>query len=263
MGNTENNIKNTISENNLKNAIKNTIYEILWIDPEIQNGKNKHFLKDLKSLDNFKINCFTNVIEALNKIKKISFEQIYIVICEKLNKEFIEEFKKNINDIYIIPKIILILDNKEKYLNENQEYIKNNPFYFNFISTNFNEILNYILNPQKINNKKNLQEFSFEYADSKSFCSNNGNEEFIELLDKKYSKFPSINKLLNQIKFLDVDNIPIELLSKYYLRLYLHESDFYKDLNQNLRQNQKLYYLPYINTLYKGIKLKSFPIIIS
>ena len=34
-------------------------------------------------------------------------------------------------------------------MNENKEYINNNPFYFNFMATNLNEIQAIIINPQK------------------------------------------------------------------------------------------------------------------
>ena len=55
-------------------------------------------------------------------------------------------------------------------------------------------------------------------------------------------------------------NIPIEILSKYYARLYTIESNFYRDLNRDLESNQTQNYLPYIKALYEGVKLKSLPL---
>lgn len=52
-------------------------------------------------------------------------------------------------------------------------------------------------------------------------------------------------------------NEPIELLSKYYARLYKIESDFYRNINKDLGLNKKEKYLPLIKTLYEGVKLKS------
>ena len=46
-------------------------------------------------------------------------------------------------------------------------------------------------------------------------------------------------------------------MSKYYVRIYTLESDFYRDINESLGENKILYYLPYIKVLYEGIKLKS------
>ena len=60
--------------------------------------------------------------------------------------------------------------------------------------------------------------------------------------------------------------IPIELISKYYARLYCFESDdedlpnFYSDLNKDLRNNKTEKYLPYIKVLYEGVKLKALPL---
>ena len=57
-------------------------------------------------------------------------------------------------------------------------------------------------------------------------------------------------------------NIPIELLSKYYARLYTAESDnkqnnFYNNINKHLRENKKDEYLSFIKILYEGIKTQS------
>ena len=54
--------------------------------------------------------------------------------------------------------------------------------------------------------------------------------------------------------------IPIELLSKYYIRLFTLESQFYNDINKEIRGNEKDKYLSYIKILYEGIKLKSLSI---
>ena len=228
-------------------------YNIIWIGPEVHDKNNSDFLKELKTLNYI---LLQNTKDAIILIKDFKFKNICIIIYEKLCKEFIEKFKEKINDIYIIPKIILLLDNKEKFMNENKEYINNNPFYFNFMATNLNEIQNIIKNPQK---EKNNQEFSFEYKDIlKLFNMNKDIASFIQILDNKYSKSYILSHLINQIKYLDY--IPLELLSKYFLRIYTEESEFYKDLNMNLRQNKLLYYSPYITVLYEGIKLKYLPV---
>ena len=81
-------------------------------------------------------------------------------------------------------------------------------------------------------------------------------DEFTKLLYDKYSiDNKSIKLLLNNIK--SIPNIPIELLSKYYSRIYTIESNFYRDLNKDLRNNKKDRYLPFIKVLYDGVKLGS------
>lgn len=236
-----------------KENISREEYNIIWIGPEVHDKNNSDFLKELKTLNYI---FLQNTKDAIILIKDFKFENICIIIYEKLCKEFIENFEENINDIYIIPKIILLLDNKEKFMNENKEYINNNPFYFNYMATNLNEIQNIIKNPQK---EKNNQEFVFEYKDMLKLINMNKDIAFfIQILDNKYSKSNRLSHLINQIKYLDY--IPLELLSKYFLRIYTEESEFYRDVNMNLQQNKLLYYSPYISVLYEGIKLKSLPV---
>ena len=75
----------------------------------------------------------------------------------------------------------------------------------------------------------------------------------------KYTKNnDDLKKLLLQIK--SIINIPIEFLSKYYVRAYTADSDFYKDINKDLRENKREDYLSFIKILYEGIKLRSFPL---
>ena len=64
-----------------------------------------------------------------------------------------------------------------------------------------------------------------------------------------------LKKLLGSIK--TMRNIPIEILSKYYARLYSIDSNFYKDINKDLGLNKIEKYLSFIKILYEGVKLKS------
>ena len=177
-----------LSEKLSESIVHKIIYEIIWISPKADEKFNTDFLKEL-NCDN--IIFFQNTKDAIIEIKKIKFEDLYIIINEKLCKEFIEKFKENINDIYTIPKIILLLDNKEKFMNENKEYIKNNPFYFNFMATNLNEIQTIIINPQK---EKNSQNFIFEYKDKKLFNMNIA--FFLQQLENKYSNCKRLGHLI-------------------------------------------------------------------
>ena len=117
--------------------------------------------------------------------------------------------------------------------------------------------------------KSDEAELIFEYIDKKEKLifplffktlidneSNNSLEKYNNLLYKTYSKEnEEIKKLLSQI--ISRQNIPVEILSKYYARLYTLYSNFYLDLNKDLRLNKIDKNLPYIKTLYEGVKLKS------
>ena len=72
--------------------------------------------------------------------------------------------------------------------------------------------------------------------------SNENMDEYTKSLYNIYAKENSIIKeLLEQI--LIMKNIPVEILCKYYARLYTAESSFYKILNSDLKMNNKDKYL--------------------
>ena len=54
--------------------------------------------------------------------------------------------------------------------------------------------------------------------------------------------------------------VPIEILWKFYERLYTSDSNYYKNIKKDIRLNKKEKYLPYIKTLYEGVKLESLPL---
>ena len=86
---------------------------------------------------------------------------------------------------------------------------------------------------------------------------------FTRKVNEKYKN--NCNQTKNLLKSIEnIQNIPIELLSKYYARLYTSESDdgnsFYSDINKDLRENKRDNYLSFIKILYEGIKTKSLPL---
>ena len=80
-------------------------------------------------------------------------------------------------------------------------------------------------------------------------------ENYTTLLFNKYKNNEQIHDLLDQIE--SMQNIPIEILSKYFARLYSIVSVFYEDIDKDLRLGKIENYLPYIKVLYEGLKLKS------
>lgn len=230
---------------------------IIWISSNENNNKIKNYLKELGDSKLYKINLLFSIEEAIN---------LYI--------SFIEQFQKNI----IIPKIIIFTDNKEEFMNKNIEYKKiiNHPFYNSGgVKTNLNEIEEFILNPickkkvlLNIDEDKNL---SFEYIDSKEKLllpmfyktlmeiePNDNIEKFTYSLCNDYkNKSTNLDNILNSLKSLS--DIPIELLSKFYARIYTdQDSQFYNEMNTNLRENKKNNYLAFIKVLYEGCRLQSF-----
>ena len=249
---------------------------IIWIDPNIDGDENSAYISELQSLGYFKIKRFKDIYEAIDQIKNIEFEETIIIVSGSLYIPFIQEFKKNLNDIYVIPKIIIFAANKEKFIQSNIQYqnIINDPFYnIGGVHNTFGEIKDFIINPvgkNKVILKRDDEgQLTFEYIDNKEklalplfykslieLTPNDKIEQFTNLLYNNYCKNnKELESLLSPI--MNMKDIPIELLSKYYTRIYTTESNFYTDLNNSLRENNRDNYLPYIKVLYEGVKLNS------
>ena len=245
----------------------------IWIDENIDNEENTKYSKKLESMGILSLKLFKEVDEAINHMKNINFQETKVIICDSLYSEFVKKFKDNILDMCVAPKIIVFTKNKEEFIKNNEEYQNNiNLFYkFGGIATKFDEIKKFIKSknqPQKMKKSDDIQ-LTFEYIDCleklalpiffKSLIDNTSNskmEEYTNLLYNTYSKDnDELKKLLDSI--ISMKNIPIELLSKYYARLYTIDSNFYKDINKDLGLNKIEKYLSFIKTLYEGVKLKS------
>ena len=245
---------------------------IIWIDPNIDDEENEPYIKEIESIKNINFRKFDNEKAGIFWIKKIRFEETTIIIDGSLYKEFIRIFKENLNRIYTIPKIIIFTKDINEFLENNSDYNTEESFYnLGGIQTSFDEIKKFILNPIK---KRELQndELTFEYIDNKNklilplfyktlieLTPSDKIEQYSEYIYDKYSSTnEEIKELFKSIK--SIPKIPMQLLSKYYARLYTIESDFYNDINKDLRENKKENYLSYIKVLYEGVKLKSLPL---
>ena len=140
-------------------AKKQNITKIIWIDPNIDSEKNEYYLKELKKLKNKLISPFKDIESALKFIKKLIFSKTYIIISGSLYNDFIEQFKKNLKKIFIIPKIIIFTSNKERFLDNNKNYNDNYNSFYNVggIQTSFKDIKNFVSKPLPINKKIQLK----------------------------------------------------------------------------------------------------------
>ena len=266
---------------------------VVWIDGNIVEKEYVKYLKNIESNNSLKVQAFKNTDDALNYMKNLKFQETKVILSGRLYSKFIKDFKENLKEIFIVPKIIIFTSNKDNFIKYNEEYLNSeNAFYtFGGIATTFREITLFLKNaPPSEKNMKiydenkflindspkimktlNENELIFEYIDNKEKLmlplfykslldktSIKNIEEYTNYLYNIYSKKNSaVERLLGPIK--SISNIPIEILSKYYARLLTIESDFYKDINKDLRLNKIEKYLPYIKTLYEGVKLKSLP----
>jgi hypothetical protein len=69
---------------------------------------------------------------------------------------------------------------------------------------------------------------------------------------ENYGEDENIKNLI--IPLLNIENIPSDIIGKFWGRIYTVESPFYKNLNNNLMKLDNEHYNEYIQMLYKGLK---------
>ena len=247
-----------------------SVTTILWLDSNI--GENNLYYEQLNSLNTYKIKIAKTVKEAMKEIYEMIFEDVFIIVNGSLFPQFYEEFKNNLNRICIIPKIVIL--SETSLLGIDNKIIGDKFYNIGGIKHNFQEVMQFIKNPEMNQYKfvlKNEEEhLNFEYIDNKDKLllplfykflikfTERDNNFHNRLYKKYYKKSKEMKHFLDSIS--NFPQIPIEILSKYYVRIYTdEESKFYSDLNKSLRKGKKEKYLPYIKILYEGIKLRALP----
>lgn len=279
---------------------------VIWIDEEVDSCLNKIYSEELESMNPKKVQLFKNVIEAINHLKTIKFEDTRIIVSGRLYSGFVDAFKKNILEMYIIPIIIVFTRNREKFIQYNPDYYKNDYIFYNFggIAIIFDEIKKFLNNEDKNvtkSGKRNSQEsisslnsntplslvdkiefktidksddnnLTFDYIDDKLklifplffkiLIENKSNIDFYKYNNYLYKRFYKENNMVKELlgPIKSIPNIPIELLSKYYARLYSNSGNFHSSLNKDLRSNKKIEHLPFIKAFYEGVKLNALPL---
>ena len=240
----------------------------------------------------YKIRMTNDSEEGVNIIKNIQkFSDVIIIVGENSFYNFVDKFDENLKDIYVIPQII-IFNPKKRQINSRRNSLfnccvkeKDYRFYLNDgIKINFDEVKDSI--ESHIESLEKLKNYGYNNSSNNSHVEHRDkqsdllfygvkeekdlmlptffkillkseleeNNEFIQEIKKTYMKDPNYNILLYPIA--KYQNIPVELISKYYIRMYTIEGNFYKIMKQNLfKKNQNNYiYLPYIKTLYAGLE---------
>ena len=277
-------------------STRKCVRKFIWLDSNINNEYNLNTYNRLFKKNNVKCQKFEKIDDCLDYIKKEDFNEnnnnnnennnnnndnnnnnngndekyknVVIIVSGKLYMDFFFEFKKIIEKIKFSPTIIVYLRNKDFFINKlklNNIYYNDDLFDQRLIFDKEDELEEY-LKKECINTK----ELSFELIyDSKQliipyyysclFEDVTPSEIYFfnEYLKQKYeNKNKDIYKYVCQIKN---KKLPKTILCKYWLRIYSLESDFYGDMNKDLRNlNLNIFaYFPFIKMCYEGIK-KSF-----
>ena len=262
----------------------NPIKNILWLDDKINSQENQDYIKIIQN-EFSNIDLFTTTDEQIlfQKINQLKF-QANIIIIKRINfRNYINYLTSN--SIYNIPVTIIFTRDKKKLIDNLDIYSKkyiNDKFYnpLGIVVTidcliksikNYIKELNYKINLIQLHNLPNPMDYkdcyTFEYIDNDyklifPFLYNNimknakvDNKE-IKTTNKyileNYGQNKQINSLI--VPLLKTENIPENILSKFWARIYTVESPFYRNLNNNLMKLKSKDYNSYIQILYLGLK---------
>ena len=268
------------------------IKDIIWFDEDVDSPENTGYLKKIKSeFPNFNISTIKKDKELFNKIKNLRFKAYIIIMNGRKFQIFIEYFLKNKKSIPISAIFTSDKALKENYNANYKKYLEDQFYNPLGISVNIIDLLNSIkqfLNQLK--NEINDIKFGFtrepqDYKDCYSF--EYLNNEYQLVFPVLYNKIMSHKEISNEekksankyilekygediqikekiIPLINVNNIPENILAKFWGNIYTMPSNFYKNLNHSLMKKEKTdneeqkeneeYINSYVQVLYSGLK---------
>ena len=216
---------------------------IVWIDQNVNSKENQIYLNlnDIKEFKNYEIFTFIKVDEGINFLKKLRYTCTYIIVSGRLFLDFIKSFKQVINDLFIIPKILIFCGNKKKlYNNFPNEYLDHKFFNSGKVFDSIKMILLYFEKEVQIEKQKLNQNDSnyftltntFEFGLYDKIIPEVTNEE-IDILNNDIFQNSNPNSKLEElfIQTVGVSEIPIQIIFKYYILAYNLESKILRNYN--------------------------------
>ena len=266
--------------------------DIIWIDKNVFNLENQYYFEKMRKVyPNIKINLFDDLEKGFNEILNLEFVSVFVIVSGRLYSQYYNKLKNNLNKIKCIPVNLIFTSTKFKNILEKKEedtkqYISydiqksiNNSFYNSGgVFDDYDEVANYLNKFNSNFSKKMLGEnsnnlsyeglFTFNYLQS-------DNELLAPILYKdiitkkkiSYDEIREFNKYLlsignSEITYLIepislMKYVPLEIVCKYWARIYTLETKFYKELNNKLMKSEIELYNIYIRTLYFGLESNS------
>ena len=265
-----------------------SIYQIIyWIDKDINNKENLQHQKYFKSqLGNFMLKTYKNIQEFFSEIIQIKFKIIFVVVSGDLYSDYYFELKKIRKELTSVLltiiftskqfKKILLKEEENKYeiKPEILNSIKDSYYNYGGVTADKDDVVNFIKAFLGLKYKPDLDysnALTFEMIEDNNyeqliFPSLFGNIEmrenyieeedidnFNDLLIKKHDyTVRGISELITLYK--KIGNIPLELMTKYWIRYYTSESSFYATMNAQFMNNDYKNYEPFVKALYKGLE---------
>ena len=239
---------NQSSDNSFK--FSNILCEVLWIHSNRYKSSNNIF-KSVLTKRNLEFKEASDPTSGIEELKKIQYKCVYVIVSGRMFQEFIQKFQENLSEISCIPIVTMLT----MHIETCQQYkYANHPFYNpggihieydGLIQTflKFDSIVTHKIEKNVIASVYNNECFNFEKIDSipklyfpfiyskfiKKIDDNDIHEFHKNIL--KYDN-EDIKKLIYPLVYLS--EIPIEILVKFWLRIYTLETGFYSNMNCKL-----------------------------
>ena len=91
------------------------MFALLW-KKNCYLKKLNFLIKELNSICSLRLSLCKNVNKAITLLTYIEFQEIKIIIRDKLFDGFMNKFKQKLIDLCVAPKIVIFTDIKEKLL---------------------------------------------------------------------------------------------------------------------------------------------------
>jgi hypothetical protein len=243
-------------------------YNLIWISKNIKDKKYNDYIIEIDAFQKFQ--CFTpdSIDEGIDKIINIKFEECVIIVDSDIYKDFNEKFKKEIDELYLIPKII-VFNNKNN--NEFKDYISKNKNYLYFtneklILENFESIKKELIINDVLKYFSNNDKFIFEQIKTKDdlgllinyhkSITKPSDEEIYKFNKFLYETFKNIDSNLDfLLKQTFKYNVPLNIIIRYWLRMFSF-IEFSEIINKDLEKRSGNNYDVYVKLLYSGLKDK-------
>ena len=257
---------------------------VIWIDKNIDNPENQSYIRYFQNEKSIIFSKFNDVESSIKKLKDIYFNKTFIITSGLFYLDFIKSYKNEFKNLYVFPKIIIFTSDSKRFLNKYSKGLPINDEIFNSggVVDSFNLILYFlsknnnflkISNIPYLENRRNIDieylknNFIFEYIQQKeelivplffyrliNIPTNKEIYNFNLKLFKDYGSHHSINQLIEPLITKNNNlNFPYQIFCKYWLRAYTLETDFYKNMNQDLKKGVYSIYSPFINSCYYSL----------
>ena len=212
---------------------------IVWIDKNVNTKENTYYRNSIKAKDckNYEIFTFETIDDGLQFIKQLRYTPTYLILSGQFFYDFIKSFKEILNELFIIPKILIFCGNKKNlYSKYSNEYLNHKFYNSGKVYDKIQPIIKYFIEEIKIN-KKPLNENKicfpsniFEFGLYNKIIPEI-NDEIIDNLNNYIFQNSNPNSKLEElfIQTIGVSNIPIQIIVKYYIQAYNLESRIFRN----------------------------------